>query len=272
MARHEDQDGVDLVDGTQKEVVRAEGVTLAVVLPVWESAGAKFVALLRSLDPTSGAIQVPHLKWTVGETAAHMLSIVRRGLNDFRRSDTREGLADLNDLCIDEIEEREPTALADWIESGISKTARVLRPMSEEDAAESVFPLHAGLQANIPTALSYAMFDFLVHGYDIAVAVEKAWALDPSEAGVTLRACFPALRPWVNQTVLEGPAQVATLSFLPDVTLALHTGDGTWRVDSAGSEANASTVDAAELLLAIAGRESSGNPEIARVAEWFAPI
>lgn len=254
------------------DVVRAEAVCLSYVLPVWEAAGCRFVTHLREMDPALGSEIVPGLKWTVAETAAHMLSVVRRGTTDFRRSETLTGIAELNDTCIAETEERDLRVLADLIEAAIAKLEVVLRATSEEDAAAAAFPLHVGVIANVPTALSYCIFDFLGHGYDITLPTGNPAIPNPAEAGITLHAIFPALRPWVREDVLSGPPLRATFSFVPDVALVVRSGQGVWEVAPVSKREVDSEVDASELFLAIAGRVESADANVRHIAEWFFPI
>jgi uncharacterized protein (TIGR03083 family) len=212
------------------------------------------------------------MKWTVAETAAHMLNIIRRGLGDFRRADTLGGLAELNDQGIEEIPERDLRALADLIEADMGTALSLLAARNDSDAAAAVFPLHVGLVADVPTAISYSMFDFLVHGYDIAKATGAHWSIAPDYAGVTLQAALPALRPWVVKEVLSGPTQTVAITFSPDVTLALRTGQGVWDVKPAQPNGTEVRVGAVELLLGIAGREQPTEPTTRRLAAWFEPI
>jgi hypothetical protein len=64
----------------------------------------RVTALIGALSPQDLERPVAGLDWTVGETAVHLVVIARRGVNDFRRSSTTEGLAELNVVSISEIE------------------------------------------------------------------------------------------------------------------------------------------------------------------------
>ncbi|MEO8322852.1 MAG: maleylpyruvate isomerase family mycothiol-dependent enzyme [Actinomycetota bacterium] len=257
---------------TKQQVIRAQGFGLSDVVPVWKEASELFVALLRRLDPLDRDAAVPSMKWTVAETAAHMLTIVRRGLGDFRRADTLEGLAELNDQGLEEIPERDLPVLADLIEADMGTGLSLLAARNDADAAAPVFPLHVGVLADIPTAISYSMFDFLVHGYDIAKATGAHWSIQPDHAGVTLQAILPALRPWVIEEVLSGPTETVVITFSPDVTLALHTGQGVWGVEPVKPNGAEMRLETVELLLGIAGREEPTETTAQRLAAWFAPI
>ncbi len=242
---------------------------LAHVVPVREAAGERFVALLRDLPEDAGSLPVPGLKWTVAETAVHMLTVLRRGLVDFRRSETLEGLAELNDLCIQEVDERSLAVIADLIDEASAKAVRGLQGMSDEQADEG-FPLHMGLSANVPTAISYGIFDLLGHGYDIARATGHDWPFDPLEVGTMMRTILPAMRPWIPQEIIDGEPREERIAFVPDVVLSIRTGGGLWSVTNATDATD--EVDPVELFLAVAGREPASDPVVTRIASWFSPI
>lgn len=256
----------------QDEVVRADGLTLSDVLPVWKQLGKQFVDLLRRVDPSQSDAPVPTMTWTVGETAAHMLNIARRGLGDRRRADTLEGLAELNDQCIAETTERDLPVLASLLETDLETAGAVLSAWTDDDATAKKFPLHVGVRADIPTALSYAMFDFIGHGFDIGRATGTEWAIAPRDAGITLHAILPALGPWIKEDARSGSRQSVNISFVPDVALGLSVGQGTWRVESIERSEASLHVDPVELFLGIAGRQEPLDAEVGRIAAWFAPI
>lgn len=258
---------------TQSDVVRAAGFGMAEMVPALEAAGDNFVGLLRSLEPTDGDRPVPAMKWTVAETAVHMLTIVRRGLGDRRRADSLEGLAQLNDQCIDEIPERQVEAIADLIETDMKRYIDLLAGVTDDVAASRVVPLHSEVQADLPTALSYQLFDFLAHGFDIARASGRPWKIDPPYAALVLRASLPALRPWVTNDAMSGPPQRTVISFPnADFALAIQTGDGAYQVQPATTDEADAQIDPVDLFLALVGRQKASNPAVNRLAGWYAPI
>ena len=52
------------------------------------AASGRFIGLVESLDLADASRPVPGLDWNVGETVAHVLTVVRRGFADRRRSAT----------------------------------------------------------------------------------------------------------------------------------------------------------------------------------------
>lgn len=257
------------------EMVRAERIDYEEMVDALDRAGDDFTALVCNLHPDDGERSVPQLDWNVAETAVHMLNIVRRGLGDRRRADSIPGLAVLNAECVAEFESRIPLDIADTLVEDKARLLSILRSQSAEDANERSFPLHAGLRTNIPTALSYMLFDFMAHGLDIARAVGADWSIRPEHAALGLKASLPALGPWATADALAGPRQRLTIGFSGDPTVVvIEVGDGSYAAhnfERAATE-DVREVDPVDTFLAVAGRIESADPVAARLASWFEPI
>jgi len=254
---------------------RAERIDYETIVNAVDAAGDRFVALLRSLSPEDGAKKVPDMTWTVSETAAHMLNIVNRGLGDRRRADSVAGLAVLNDKCVAEVDTRAPTEIAERIETDKTTLLGLLRGQSAERAQSVAFPLHAGVRTDIPSALSYMLFDFVGHGLDIARATGREWSVDASDAALILHASLPLLGPWATEAVMSGTPQRAALTFPGDAdAIVLEVGGGSYAAQNheRAEVSYAVEVDAVEAFLAIAGRAEASSSAAARLASWFIPI
>jgi uncharacterized protein (TIGR03083 family) len=250
-------------------------VTLEEMVDTFDATGDQFVEQLYRLSPADGELSVPGMKWTVVEVAAHMLAVVRRGVGDRRRSDTVEGLADLNDLTAAEIDSRLPAELADRIMETKSVLSGALRAQTDEQAQATAFPLHAGLIAAVPTALSYVVFDFIVHGQDIARATGRKWTIDPAHAALCLKAGMAALRPWICEDAVAGAAQKLVFTFpASEHATVIEVGEGTYRAHNLprAEVVDAAEVDPVEALLAVAGRVEATDATLRRLASWFRPI
>lgn len=255
------------------EMLRAERISYEAIVDGLREAGAQFVSLLRELAPGDGAKPVPGMKWTAAETAVHMLTIVRRGTGDMRRSESMPGLAVLNDQCIEEVDTRDPGEIADLLESELALLTGILARVDEATAASMAVPLHAGITANLASALSYVLFDLLAHGLDIARATAREWVVNPGLAALDLHASLALIGPWVKGSVRTGPPQRLTISFPGDPdAVVLHVGDGSFAAQNEARTDDAEEVDPVDAFLAIAGRRPAQSPTVARLADWFESI
>lgn len=249
------------------EVILSSWVTRDEMTHALLGVAKEFAELLRSLSFEEGRGAVPGLDWTVAETAAHILSLPRRGT---RRGATLEDLAALNATQIAEVSERDPAEIADaFLDELHDLTASM-----EGLPADMVFDLHLGLRADLTTLLSYVVADIQVHGHDIADATDRSWNLDDGRAALTLLVIMRAITPWVRPEVLAGPPRTIALQFATlDQPLVIEAGAGAFTV-TRESPADAAPVaaSAGAVLLAVAGRRLTGDPVLDDFAGWFLPI
>jgi uncharacterized protein (TIGR03083 family) len=254
---------------------KAERISFDAMLEALQVAGDRFVALLRQLGTDDGDRPVPDLTWTVGDTAAHMLTIVRRGTGDNRRADSLAGLAELNEQGLTEVDTRVPGEIADRLAHEHATLMRMLRGFAPDRADTTVIRLHAGVHTNISSGLSYILFDFLAHGHDIARATDRPWEIDAPYAALTLHACLPILEPWVEDTTMAGHAQRQALTFPGDPdAMIVEVGDRRYRAQSQSRDevGDAHEVDPVTTFLALAGRRPATEPASGRLASWFRSI
>ena len=172
---------------TNSEPTRPEAVrppTLDDAAEVLERAIPRVTALLREVP--NGAQRVPHLEWTIAETAAHLWSgvTIYTGLLEGRCHPWTDvdSRAETSAADIAEIPERDPTALAALIERDAPTMVTAFRAYGAKPITY-VF----GTPASATTALAMMASEFLIHGWDIAQAVGVPWPITPADAIVIIR-------------------------------------------------------------------------------------
>ena len=149
------------------------------VMDALHGASARFVDLVASLGPSDAALPVAGLDWNVGETIAHVLTVVRRGFADRRRSSAAAETASLNEVCLEETPERDPRALAELLRADVHTALDVVFPKIADDRE---FPFHGGVTTTMTPALHVVLGEFVIHGYDVAHATGHPWPITDHEA------------------------------------------------------------------------------------------
>jgi uncharacterized protein (TIGR03083 family) len=176
-------------------------LSMPTALATHERVVNQFTALLRT-SPHDDR-KVPHLSWSIGETGAHVLSMLRlypdplAGGPPFWTSLTA-GDAE-NARRIAEIRERDPGELADAIDVAAPKFREAFATYDEELA-----PWHAGLRVPSAAIVGIQAGDTLIHGWDIARALGRRWEIDPADACLSISAVAPVAAYFVDEEEARG--------------------------------------------------------------------
>jgi uncharacterized protein (TIGR03083 family) len=238
-----------------------------VLLAALGSAANRFEALVRSLDTEQAIIPISNSSWTVADATAHVLTVVRRSFADRRRSSSAADLAELNATCLAELSERRPHALADQLATDVPRLLSLLASLPPDRP----IPFHAGVRTTVQPVLAVFLGEFLVHGYDIAIALGQDWPIEAADADLLCRGVAPLLGAW-----LAPAAATAHLGYV------LHTGadrppivlsvvDGQFNLElPAGMSPQALAVDPVELALAVIyKRRAVTDVRLSALAELF---
>lgn len=237
------------------------------------TSAARFGSLLRSLDAADAACPVPWLTWTVGDTAAHVLTVVRRAISDRRRSTSPADLAELNARCLHEVPDRAPATIADLLAVDTHTMLSHIFPRVPD--AQPV-PFHAGVTTTFLNAAAVILGEIVVHGYDIAGACQRPWPIERELATLIWCGGVAVLPAWLNAEAAHGQRETYRIELaatdqaarieLADAQITIGPDDGR-PVDATTS------LDPTELLLAFPYRRRvPGDPIVARLVELFHPL
>jgi uncharacterized protein (TIGR03083 family) len=225
------------------------------------SATSRVSTLLRSTDDL--AVRVPHLEWTVGDVGAHLVSIARAYTTAIQ-----DGLAvgpdvtkgdENNARLIASTPERSRRDIADALDVGTAAFVAANAPLSRQQAV----PFYGDLTVTAGCASKLLLYDWLVHGWDLATTLGHAWNINARDARLALDA-FPEILPHIVKDVAASGftatyemrirgSQPYFLVF-NDGVLTVSSDRGTRRVDCRISAAPS------PYLLVSAGRGSQWRP------------
>ena len=177
-------------------------VTIQGGLDALRRAAAATGELLGSISDSRADVPVPGLAWTVAETAAHLVALLRQSA-DFA-SGARDGAAEraalpasggigermalANARELDRLAERRIAVLRQLLESSVDEFATLIAGRRDGGPVETTFG------PEDPATMTAALVgEQLVHGFDLARAVGRHWTIDPDAARLTLTGLAPFL-------------------------------------------------------------------------------
>jgi uncharacterized protein (TIGR03083 family) len=228
-----------------------------------------FAALAESAAPEDAAGPVPGLSWTVAELVAHVDTVMLRGHADLRRSLSPAGTAELNEVVLAEMTERDLQRLAAQIrEHGAASLA-----VFDRIPADVVVDFHAGSRAPVMTLWAYVVAELMVHRYDLGEALAKPQVLDPDRLLLTGYAAAAVLPAWVDPAAAAGPARRWAYAFPHGQVLTVTVGEGAARVDFPDGDPLRTVDDPTEFLLTFPFRRRPPvDPDLAALVAAFQPL
>jgi hypothetical protein len=150
------------------------------------AASARTADLVEALPDTGASI--PGSKWTVREAGVHLVNVgvryagMAQGEPLGYASLSPEECARMNEQLIADIPESDPVKLAALMHEG---TERLLEATGRADDVQEVL-WHCQMRIPIPNLLLIAMAEHLLHGYDMAMAVQRPWPITGEQAALAL--------------------------------------------------------------------------------------
>ena len=156
----------------------------------------RYAQLVERVPETS--IPIPDSEWTVRDATIHVCGSVQRmatlaaGEASTVPSLDKDFIAARARKLIDEDPETDGGKLADRIREGLARLLGVTATLT----GDHPISYHAGLRLDLAQLFCLYLGEYLLHGYDIAVAIGAAWPIDPDDADPAIagfRACYPAI-------------------------------------------------------------------------------
>jgi len=219
---------------------------------------------------------VPGLDWTVAETAAHVLTVLRRGLGDRRRSDTPAGTAEVNAVALRETGVRDPKTIGMEIARDSAVVARRVLPQVMD--VDALIPFHAGMRVRALDAFGVMLGELVVHGHDIARALGAQPETPPEHAALALRAVLAVSPGWLDPAQRDDPPRRLLLDVagLPHVVEAVISSGGldvhTCPDDGTGEPRSGVRLEPLATLLALAHRVEADDPALRELAAALLPL
>lgn len=200
----------------------------------YQAASARLVELVRGLpDP---AARADRLRWTVAETAAHVVGVNRLYVEFAGRQRTPWSVDEIgaynNHLLAEYVPERDPPALAQLLADAVSAFLSVTAPWS----ADQLMPWYSGVGLSLASTTAVALGEILVHGRDIARGAGRPWSIKSDEARLVLGGLAPILPLFVNHHTARGVTAAFEIRLRRGgPTFVALFRDGTLNIEPAGA-------------------------------------
>ncbi|MET1059004.1 MAG: maleylpyruvate isomerase N-terminal domain-containing protein [Nocardioides sp.] len=236
-----------------------------------EADGLALARLLHVSGPGHATTPVPGLDWNVAETAAHVLTVVRRALGDRRRSATPAETAVLNAMALSAVDLRDPVTLGMEIARDTQVVAR--RVLAQVRDGDTLIPFHAGTQVRALDAFGALLAELVVHGHDIARALGVRQEAPSPHAALALRAFLAVMPGWLDPeragTDRTFRLDVGGLPAVVRVTVSGGVLTAAWDPDL---QRDTEPLDPLSALLALNHRVKSVDPDLASLADVLLPF
>jgi uncharacterized protein (TIGR03083 family) len=221
----------------------------------------RFAALVRRIGPADQPA-VGH--WTVRDVAAHVAWAMDlyTGLLDGAASPAADigQTAALSDAGIAGVVEREPEALARAVEQARDRYLAAAR--------DQTVTWHAGLRLPVTALLGLTLGEAMVHGLDVARALDQPWQMPRTWANTVFEAVLPVVPTYLDQAAAAPARFDVRMRGGARVTFAIA--DGALTVEPPGGRVDCHIdADPVAFLLVFYGRIGPVAPAVrGRILAW----
>ena len=217
----------------------------------------RYARLMESVPDTS--IAIPDSEWTVRDAAAHVaggtqrMAALARGEASTVPTVDKEYLDGRARKLIAEIPETDGKKLADQMREALGR----LMAETATRSGDQPITFHGGLHLMLAELVSMYLGEYLLHGYDVAVATGAPWPIDPGYAALAVggfRRCYSGIFNPAAAAGLEATYRLDTAGtdpFFVRISNATYEEPAT-----AGSVDCVITADSVTALLVMSGRLS----------------
>lgn len=226
---------------------------------------------LDAVTPEEVGAPIPGLAWTVGECAAHLLSLFRRMTGDARRAASPAGVAALNAQANAEIGRDLPSIRGeiDSLLGAICELALLL-------PGDRLFDFHAGRRVTYGQHVALLVAELIVHGDDIARATGRPWPVSVDDVRPVWRHAVPILGGWLRPAASAALESWALLVADRVTPVVLEIDHGVLRVGGTPGRVPDHVIDVKDpvaFTLAFPyARRPFEDPALARLARYFLPV
>jgi len=216
--------------------------------------------LLGSIPDTS--VPVPGLEWTAGETGAHLVTVTSWFVDYVagrkKPPVTTAQLPTFNAERIANFTERDGTRLASHLHDAVQDFLTTTSGYSGDDP----FPWYDDHMIDVAAGTCILLGELVVHGRDLARAVDRGWPIDPDHARLVLAGMLSMLPLYVDQEKARGVEVSYQIRVKGSPPVYLGFADGKLNVTSAQVEPVDCriTTDPVDYLLLSYGRIGQMSP------------
>jgi uncharacterized protein (TIGR03083 family) len=240
-------------------------------MELFHRTSSRLTRLLRTIQVPSEK-RIPHMEWTVGELAAHLVQAAQIAgqLADGHPSpyERFEDIAETNERLLAEKPERDLPTLAREFQGAVEQLEVKFRALPDDVRV----PFHGGWTFTPPEAMVMFSTEMLMHTWDLYITEGRPFEIDHGDAKLIIRVVASVMPNVVDQDAARGFSATYELRIRGGDCFRIHFDDGEASVslvDPGGPADCRISADASTFLLMGYGRGSQIMPLLTgKVLAW----